>query len=350
MNIIIFAGGAGTRLWPISRKNSPKQFEKLQGDKSTLQLAYDRVADYGADHIYVSTNKNYKNLVLKQLKNIKESNIFTEPARRDLGAAVLLTLLRLKQDGVHGTVGMLWSDHFMDNEKAFTDALKTAEDLIKQDSERFVFLAEKPRFANHNLGWINVGNNIENNSFEFKGWKYRPELEDCKKMFDSGEWFWNPGYFIFDIDFVISLYKKHQPELFDRLSEMMIDNDLLENNYKDLPKISFDEAVVEHVNQDQAVVLKVDMGWSDPGTLYALKEVISESEKHNATKGNVFVCETTDSLVYNEEENKIVTTIGLEGMLVINTKDGLLVCHKDDSHKVKELLSQMEDNGLGKYL
>lgn len=350
MNIIIFAGGAGTRLWPISRKNSPKQFEKLQGDRSTLQLAYDRIADYGADHIYVSTNKNYKKLVLEQLKHIKDTHVFTEPARRDLGAAVLLTLLRLKQDGVHGTVGMLWSDHFMENEKAFIDALKSAEDLIKQDSERFVFLAEKPRFANHNLGWINVGQEVEDNCFEFNGWKYRPEVSDCKKMFESGEWFWNPGYFIFDIDFVINLYKKFQPELFDRLSEMMIDDDLIESNYKDLPKISFDEAVVEHVNQDQAIVLKVDMGWSDPGTLYALKEVISESEKHNATKGNVFVFDTQDSLIYNEEETKVVTTIGLEGMLVINTKDGLLVCHKDDSHRVKELLSQMEDNGLEKYL
>jgi len=350
MNIIIFAGGAGTRLWPISRKNSPKQFEKLQGDTSTLQLAYNRVAHYGVDNIFVSTNKNYKDLVLGQLPQIKEKNIFTEPARRDLGAAVLLTLLRLKRDGVTGTLGMLWSDHFMKNEAAFTDALLTAEILISQNPNRFVFLAEQPRFANHNLGWIHVGDQIEDTSYQFKGWKYRPELKDCNNMFKSGEWFWNPGYFIFDIEFVLELYKKHQLALYDQLSSMMENEDLLEKNYETLPKISFDEAVVEHIDQDQAVVLKVQMGWSDPGTLYALKEVISQSKEQNATKGNVSLYETEDCLVYNEEDTKIVTTIGLDGMLVINTKDGLLVCHKDDSHKVKELLAQMEGNGLEKYL
>ena len=350
MNIIIFAGGAGTRLWPISRKNSPKQFEILKGKESTLQLACNRIKNYGRDNLFISTNKNYKNLVQSQISDIAEDHIFTEPSRRDLGAAVLLTLLKLKQKDVSGSIAMLWSDHFMDDEATFLDALEKGESLLKDNPNRFVFLAEKPRFANHNLGWINLGEKTQEDAHAFEGWKYRPEVTDCEEMFKSGKWYWNPGYFLFDIDFVLSLYKKHQPALFDELSDMVKTGVDFDERYNKLPKLSFDEAVVEHISKDQAVVLKVDMGWSDPGTLYALKEALAEKQEHNATKGNTFLFETKDSFVYNEDEHKVVTTIGLDGMLVINTQDGLLVCHKHDVHKIKNLLSEMDVKGLEKYL
>src|SRR3989338_6733729 len=113
MKIIIFAGGAGIRLWPLSRRNSPKQFGKLTGDLSTLQMAIERVREFGLENIYISTNEHYVPLVKKQVPELSKDHILAEPARRDLAAAVGLTLLRLKQQGVSGTVGILWADHFM---------------------------------------------------------------------------------------------------------------------------------------------------------------------------------------------------------------------------------------------
>lgn len=350
MNIVIFAGGAGTRLWPISRQKSPKQFEKLKDDTSTLQMAVRRVKAFGADNLYISTNDQYADLVAEQVPEIDRDHIFLEPARRDLAAAVLLTLLRLQKRGVHGTIAILWSDHFMDREDAFIAALKKGDSLLHKESNHFVFLGEKPRFPNHNLGWIEVGKKNGDNVHEFKSWKYRPDLDVCKEMFESGDWLWNPGYFLFDIDFVLRLYQEHQPELFEKLSSLMQDDERLKQEYKDLPSMSFDNAIIEKADPHEAVVLPVDMGWSDPGTLYALKEALTTSEEENFTKGNVFLHETRDSFVFNEEEHKLVTAIGLDGIMVINTKDAILVCPKDRVPEIKDLLKRMEGDGLEKYL
>jgi mannose-1-phosphate guanylyltransferase len=238
----------------------------------------------------------------------------------------------------------------MEREAAFLEALKKGEALLLENKNRFIFLGEKPRFANHNLGWIEVGEKNVDGVHEFKSWKYRPEIEACQQMFASGTWLWNPGYFLFDIDFVLALYEQHQPELFATLSVLVNDEERLKNEYGHLPSMSFDNAIVEKTEANQAVVLPIDMGWSDPGTLYALKEALTNSEEENYLKGRVLVQKTRDSFVYNEEENKLVTTIGLDGVMVINTKDALLVCPKDLVPEIKELLKKIETEGLGQHL
>lgn len=351
MNILIFAGGAGTRLWPLSRRNSPKQFEKIIENKSTLQLAIERVADFGYENIYISTNASYKKILEEQTEGkIPQENILLEPARRDLAAAVGLTLFRLRKNGKKGTVAILWADHLMKNVSEFVTSLKRAEELIHENPERFVFLAEKPRFANHNLGWIHIGKKTNENVFEFLGWKYRPDLLLCEKMFASGNWMWNPGYFVCDLDFVLSLYQKFMPEMYSALEVMVENEDRIQTEYEKLPSLSFDNAIVEKVSPTQAVVLKVDMGWSDPGTLYAMKEALVVEEKENFIKGSVEQLDSRDCFLYNSEEKKILTTIGLEGMIVVNTDDAILVCHKTDVPRLKELLQKMEENDKQEYL
>ncbi len=350
MNFLIFAGGAGTRLWPISRSRSPKQFEKLKDDQSTLQMAVERVLPLGLGNIYISTNARYVDVVKEQLPQIAHDHIMSEPARRDLAAAVLLNLLRLKQKGISGTVALLWADHFMDHPDHFRTALVRAEELIAEHKNRFIFLAEKPRFANHNLGWIKMGTEIGEGVFSFEGWKYRPELVQCIEMFESGEWYWNPGYFVVDIDFVLSLYEKHQPELYVSLSEMVAGKRDLQHEYATVPALSFDSAIIEKIDKSEAVVLPVDMNWSDPGTLYALKEALHTAPEHNVSVGNTYQVDSTDSFIFNEESHKLVTVIGLEGMIVVNTKDALLVCHKDQVPDIKKLLTQLEQDGKEQYL
>lgn len=349
MKIIIFAGGAGTRLWPLSRRNSPKQFEKIKDNKSTLQMAVERVMGFGLENIYISTNVKYVPLVEEQIKELEPAQIFAEPARCDLAAAVCLTLLRLKKAGIKGPVAVLWADHFMDRPEEFRAALRKGEKLVEENSKKIVFLGENPRFANHNLGWINLGKKIAGNLYEFLGWKYRPELKQCEKMFGSGKWVWNPGYFVFDIDFVLGLYEKFQSELLRLLINMVEDEKLLAREYQNLPAISFDNAILEKVDPAQAVVIKVDMGWSDPGTLYALKEALVELEEEHYIKGKAIMYDSRDCFVYNEEE-KLVAGVGLDGMIIVNTKDALLVCHKDDVPDVKELLKKIEEEGKEEYL
>ena len=350
MKIIIFAGGAGTRLWPLSRRNSPKQFGFIVGKKSTLQMAVDRVRSYGLDNIYISTNENYADTVRAQVPELSEKNLLTEPAKRDLAAAVALALWRLKDTGYSGAVAVLWADHLMEREDNFVLALQKARELVNKNTGQIVFLGEKPRFANHNLGWIKLGRQKKDNEYEFLAWRYRPELAECRAMFESGEWIWNPGYFLFDLDFVLELYQQFMPEMYKQVKAMSGDEKMIKEKYHTLEMASFDSAILEKIEKNQATALKVDLGWSDPGTLYALKEALAPEIEKNCEQGLVLSHDTKDSLICNEDRDKLVAVVGLEGMVVVNTKDAMLVCHKDDVPKVKELLEKIEQKGLDKYL
>lgn len=355
MKIIIFAGGHGTRLWPLSRKNSPKQFEQVFEGKSTLQLAVERIEDIvNYEDIYISTNQKFQSIIKSQLPNIPEENIILEPAKRDLAAAVGLAFYTLKKKGIDEPVAILWADHLMQRPDEFRKALLTGEELIKENPNRFVYLGETPRFANHNLGWITVGEKTNKKDnleiYEFKSWKYRPDLQLCRQMFESGQSLWNPGYWITSIDFVINLYRKLKPEMAAKLEEITSEPDLLAEIYPTLESISFDDAIIEETTAEQAVVVKVDLGWSDPGTLYALKEALQESPKSNVLQGNVEVIDSSDCLLINKEEGKLVAGVGLQGMVVINTKDAIAVVHKDDVPKIKDLVKQLEDNNKSEFI
>ncbi len=351
MKLIIFAGGAGTRLWPLSRKSLPKQFIRMFDGKSTLQLAVDRVREpFGLENIIISTNEQYVSMVKAELPEIPVANIVGEPEKRDLAPAVGLNLMRLKKQGYTGPIALLWADHLMRRVDNFIDALKRAEVYCQANPQKVVFIGEKPRFANNNLGWIHVGKELERGVSEFMGWKYKPDTESCNAMFASGEWLWNPGYLVEDIDYALGLFKTYQPELCAGLE--VIYNSLGKHDeqkvvkqiYPTLPKISHDNAIAEKLPKENAVVLPADMGWSDPGTLYALKEALMPEEEANLEYGLTKLWESRNSMVYNLEEGKLVAGVGLDGVVVVNTKDVLIVVPKDKVVNISRLVDSLGEN------
>jgi mannose-1-phosphate guanylyltransferase len=346
MKIIIFAGGIGTRLWPLSRRSRPKQFLQNFDGRSTLQLAVERVAPvFGYENIYLQTTPEFKHLVKKQLPELAEANIILEPERRNVAPAVCLAALHLSQNGYDGPVAILWADHLMEKPADFIKTLQAAEQIIQQRAANLVFMAEQPRYANHNLGWLKVGEKIgktgERDYFKFLGWKYKPVPADCERMFNSGEYFWNPGYFITSVDFLITQYKKLAPEIYRAVRQ---------GDYSASPAQSFDRAIIEKVDLNQAAVLKTDLGWSDPGTLYALKEVLAAHPTDNVIQGQAYDLDSQDCLIYNLEDKKLATTIGLNGMVIINTPDVLLVLPKNEVKRLTELLTRLQSSGWEKFL
>ncbi|RMD52373.1 MAG: hypothetical protein D6835_02025 [Candidatus Thermofonsia bacterium] len=362
MKIVIFAGGSGRRLWPLSRKKSPKQFEAIIGDKSTLRLAVDRVLPlYGADNIFISTNERYVGIIDKQLPELPASQLIGEPARRDLAAAVGLSMVHLGQHTADPDepVAILWGDNMMENVPTFQDVLKTAEQLLHQDEAKILFIGETPRFANENLGWIGLGEKMgEVNGrhyYRFGSLTYRPPLADCQTMFANKTHVWNTGYFVTTIGFVQQLYQQHQPEMWAQLQQIgqtigqPTYKSTLHEIYPTLQSISFDDAILQYVDPQDALVVHGSMGWSDPGTLYALKEAINPDTAANVTKGLTLLEETADSLVYNFEDEKVVAVIGLEGVIVVNMDDALLVVHKDKIPLVKKLVDGLEGTDLENF-
>ncbi|CUS02236.2 conserved protein of unknown function [Candidatus Promineifilum breve] len=360
MRIVIFAGGSGRRLWPISRQSSPKQFEPIVGEASTLQLAVARVAPhYGIDNVFIATNERYGDIVRQQLPDLPPANIIYEPARRDLGPAVGLAMAHLAAGGEHDPVAILWSDNYIENVAAFVELLRTAELLVAQGQAEILFIGETPRFANENLGWIGLGEAAgmvgETPYYSFQSLTYRPPLERCREMFAQGNYVWNTGFFVTTPAYIRRLYAQYSPAMWRQLQEIEAQIGradyaaTLARVYPAMEAIAFDDAILTHLDAGEALVLHSEMGWSDPGTLYALKEAIEPAIEANVTKGLVIDTASTDSLIYNYESRKLVVAVGLEGMIVVNTDDAILVVSKDNIPLVKKVIDELQGTDLENF-
>jgi len=348
---VIFAGGVGTRLWPLSRKQTPKQFEKIVGDDSTLQLAAKRLLpDFKWEDLYISTGNKYTSLVHAQLPQIPQENIIGEPQMRDVGPAVALVTAILEKKSPDEPMAILWSDHLVKKEELFRKTLKEAEEIISQDPEKIIFIGQIPRFANQNIGWIECGERItaygKTGIFKLKKFLYRPELEIAKEFLKSGHHVWNLGYFVTTPKFLWNLFKQFSPKLYEELAEIQknygTDNfsRILEETYPQIEKINFDNAILEKIDPESGLVISEDLGWSDIGAWEALKEALQERDEDNVTLGKVLLKDCTDCLVYNYTD-QLLTVIDQKSQLVIATNDVVLVCDKNSVPKVKKVVEEL---------
>ncbi len=359
MKIVIFAGGVGTRLWPLSRKKTPKQFEKIIGDKSTIQSAVERVLPIiNPSDLYISSGEVYKDILFEQLPQIPRENFILEPTMRDVGAAVGLVAAILEKESPNEPFIILWSDHIVKNEALFQKILVTAGKLLEEEKNKIVFIGENSRFPSQNLGWIEFGNeekNLEGISIHgLKSFHYRPTLEVAEKFHESPNHVWNTGYFATTASFLFSLYKKFSPEMYTNLLDLQkvwktqdFDEEL-KKIYPSLEKISFDNLILEKISPSDGLVIAQNLKWSDIGAWESLKEALSETEEQNITKGKVMVIDSKDSLAYNYTDQMLVG-IDMEDLLVINTEDVILICPKKSVPKIKkfvESLNGTENEGL----
>lgn len=344
MKIVIFAGGVGTRLWPLSRKETPKQFEKIVGSKSTLQLAVERLSpEFKIEDIYIATGEKYEKIVRSQLPALAKNNLILEPEMRDVGPAVGLAMTVLAKDYSDTPVAILWSDHFVKKDRRFREVLKFAESLVNEKKNMIVLIGQRARYANQNLGWTEFGKEVGSvrgtKIFEFKRHIYRPTIAQAERFLDSGNFAWYPGYFVSTPRFILEQYKKFVPQIWEELKKIE-NGEELSKIYPKLQKISFDNAILEKVDPKHVSVIAADLGWSDVGAWEALKEALEVKSTENVTRGKVRLEDSTDNLVFNYTD-QLAVGIDLENLIVINTDDVLLICHKNSVPKIKKLVESL---------
>lgn len=353
---LLLAGGTGQRLWPLSRKNSPKQFAPLIGSKSSFQLAVERLgAVVPPERLYVGTNRAYENTLRAQAPGVPESNFILEPCRRDVAAAVALAFFSMEKDGISGPFLFQWADNYVRNAEALQGAIACARALVAEDPQRMVFLGEKPRYASENLGWIELGDELGQHAgmsyYGFRSWQYRPPKARCEDMLASGNYVWNSGYFVTTVEFMTNAFRTLSPELAARVEEIVAyrgtaqERAKLDELYPKVPSVHFDVAILEKLPRQSAVLLQVDLGWSDPGNLYSLKEALQSAVGASVTRGEVIERATRDCLIYNGQDERLVAAMGLEGVIVVDTPDVLLVVHKDSVRHLGDLLADVGARG-----
>lgn len=353
MKAVIFAGGVGTRLWPLSRKKSPKQFEPIIGNKSTLQLAVERLKpEFKAEDIYISTGNLYVERVKAQLPFLPDSNIIGEPEKKDVGPAVSLIMGILAKKFPHEPVVILWSDHLLKNEKKFKTILFSAGEIIQENYKKIIFIGQKPRFASDNLGWIETKGKMQKVNgiqfHKFESFKYKPNKQLAEKYFKNSKYCWNLGYFVTSPSFIVSLFERFSPHIF-RLTEQILKHyntdqfkTALSTYYSQMPEINFDNAILEQLDTHFAQVVMEDIGWSDVGAWEALKEALETKKSDNITKGNVHLKDSQDNLIYNFNKSQLVVGVDLNELLIINTNDVLLITKKTSVSKIKSIVNDFK--------
>jgi mannose-1-phosphate guanylyltransferase/mannose-6-phosphate isomerase len=351
MKVVIFAGGVGTRLWPLSRKKSPKQFEKIIDGKSTLQIAVERfLPTVKIEDIFISTGTQYINTVSNQVKDLPKSNIIGEPVRKDVGPAVCYIMEYIKYKfSEDEPVFISWSDHLVRDIKKFQKILKVAESAIKNKSSQIVFVGQKPRFPSVNLGYIEFDNKKFKNAdnirlHNFLGFKYKPDRKTADVYFTDNKHCWNLGYFITTPRFILNEFRKNMPQIF-LLNQKIIKNidkkdykQIFKKYYSKMPVINFDNAILEQLDMENVLVIVEDIGWSDVGAWEALKEALEVQKSDNITSGKVLLKDSVDNLIYNYNEKKLIVGIDLKDMLIVNAQDVLLVTKKTSVSKIKTLV------------
>lgn len=339
MKIVILAGGAGTRLWPMSTKERPKQFQRLVSEKTMLQETLDRVRFVPAEDIYVSTNAEYVDLVREQLPEIAEDHIIAEPSMQDTGPCIGLAAALIAKEDPEAVMAVVYADHLVQDAEEFEHKLKITAQLA-QEEKTLNIIEVKAKAPNTNLGYVRIGQQLGEREgmsvFEFKEFKEKPDLETAQRFMASHQYLWNTGYYVWRVDTILEAFKQHLPQTHAQLLAIQ-EGGSLEEHYPQCDKISIDYGIMEKVNPEQVRIVPADLGWSDIGTWASLHEELAASPKDNVIKGAVKALDCEGCLIYNETDEEL-STYDLKDTIVVKTAEHQLVCSKEGSRQLKKLL------------
>jgi len=354
--VAILAGGIGSRFWPQSRTSYPKQFlDILNTGKTLIQSTFDRYASFlPKKNIYVVTVEEYIPIVQQQLPELNPENILAEPARKNTAPCIAYMAFKLIQKNPDASLIVAPSDHLVLDNAAFERVAFKALDFAKH-MKAFVTLGIKPTYPNTGYGYIqHEPIAVANEIYKVKTFTEKPNIELAKTFISSGDFLWNAGIFIWQVNSIIKAFEQYQPEMYEVfVAEQQYFNtpeekNALERIYPFCTNISIDYAIMEKANN--VYVIPSSFGWSDLGTWNSAYENLEKDYLGNAVAGdNVMIIDATKCMVSAPHE-KLLVLQGLDDFIVIDTTDVLLICKKDKEQQIKEYVAEVKRNKGDKYL
>lgn len=347
---VVLAGGSGTRLWPLSRTTKPKQLLCLNGSESLLQQTVRRLAGFAElGHTTTVTHVDHKFEVMGQLHALSPScadNVLSEPMGRNTLPAIAWAAARIARSSSDALIGVFSSDHAIADEQAFLDAWALAEEAA--DRGFIALLGMQPTGPATGYGYIQAGEAlIAGGPEEFSPIRRvvrfveKPDQETARRFLEEGTYLWNGGIFVFRADVLLALVKKHQPSLASVLDQLAAcDRDASSALYAGLPDISIDYGILEKT--DKVAVVPVSMGWNDLGSWDAIYQQRDKDASGNMIHGDVVAVDSRNNLIWSE--HGVVATLGLEGVAVVQTRDATLVCPREATANLKDLVARVKEN------
>ncbi|SED58106.1 mannose-1-phosphate guanylyltransferase [Tenacibaculum sp. MAR_2010_89] len=344
---VIMAGGVGSRFWPVSTQQYPKQFHDMLGTgESLIQKTFSRINQLiPSDNILIATNKRYESLVLDQLPKVKSKQLLLEPTMRNTAPCILYSALKIHQQNPNAVMLVAPSDHWIENENEFLNNIKTSFNACeKQDI--LMTLGIQPDSPNTGYGYIQFEEH-ESSIKKVKNFTEKPNLDKAKEFLASGDYLWNAGIFVWSTKSILKAFSEFLPEMVATLDDgnnvynTDFEDDFINNNYKSCENISIDFGVMERAKNVH--VLPVNFGWNDLGTWGSLYNKLPKDEQKNAIVGAKTIFRDSSGNMVRTQNGKKVIIQGLSNFIVVEKDDVLLICPKDDEQEIKQIAAQAKE-------
>ncbi len=353
---VIMAGGGGTRLWPLSKKSKPKQLLSFKNDKSLFTLAVERLEGlFQRENIFIVTIAEQMPALLQQAPFLSQGQFIIEPQPKGTASVIGLAAINLLKKDPDAVMAVLTADHIIENLSLFHTLLTSAYPLAEQN--HLITLGIKPTYPATGYGYIKAGNEFgSSGSCIVDKFVEKPNEKLANEYIQSGDYFWNSGMFIWRADRIIEEIRNQMPDLYGKLIQIseLIEKPDFEKNFIDIwasitPQ-TIDYGIME--NAADVLLLKAEkLEWNDVGSWDSLYDFLPSNSSGNVIKNNKsIVIDSKNVLVFSENEKKLITVIGLQDLVIIDTEGALLLCKKGETQRVKEIIEELKNNQLDGYL
>jgi mannose-1-phosphate guanylyltransferase len=345
---ILMAGGVGSRFWPVSTQEFPKQFHDMLGTGDTLiQKTFKRLANLiPKENIFILTNEKYNDLVFEQLPEVTQRQVVLEPAMRNTAPCILYASLKIQKENPNALIIVAPSDHWIENETEFTSNVQQAFNFCS-NQDALVTLGIQPTFANTGYGYIEFDKSDNDDIKSVRQFKEKPDYETAKKYYEQGNFLWNAGIFMWSVASVIKAFQRNQFELyqlFEKGCEVYntdFEDDFVRENYAKAENISVDYAIME--KSKNVYVIPATFDWNDLGTWGSLYDKLDKDNQGNAVVNSMTLIEDASGNMIRSKKNKVVVLDGLKDYIVVDKEDVLLIFPKEKEQGIKEVLQRVKD-------